>query len=278
MLDGLHVGRALADLFGQYEGFFMTLAISAARIAVAFQIFPPTSGDMLPGTARNGIIYVLAFFVAAAQPAHYFDGVGSAQLLMIALKEMFLGAVLGYAASTVFFIAQCVGTLIDDLAGYNSVQMNNPLRGDQSTPVSNTLLQMAVALFYVGGGMTFLLGAMFESFKWWPLVSLTPSMADVAQSFIIARTDSIMATTVKLGMPVMLALILVDLSIGLLARAAEKLEPSSLSQPMRGAIGLLMLIFLVGVFAQQVLGSLRLDAFGHEAAALAAPGLAHGAR
>ena len=277
-MDGMHIGRALADLFGEYEGFFMALAISSARIAVAFQIFPPTSGDMLPGTARNGLIYVLAFFVATAQPAHYFDDLSSAQLLMISLKEMFLGAVLGYAASTVFFIAQCVGTLIDDLAGYNSVQMNNPLRGDQSTPISNTLMQMAVALFYVGGGMMFLLGAMFESFKWWPLVSLTPSMADVAQSFIIARTDSIMAATVKLGTPVMLALILTDLSIGLLARAAEKLEPSSLSQPIRGAIGLLMLIFLVGVFAQQIMGSLRLDEFTREAAALAAPGSAHGTR
>lgn len=271
MSEGLAVGRALADLFNQYEGFFLTIAISSARIGVAFLIFPPTSGDMVPGIARNGIIYVLAFFVAAAQPAHYFDGVNAAQWLLISLKEMFLGAVLGYAASTVFFIAQCVGTLIDDLAGYNSVQMNNPMRGSQSTPISNTLLQMAVALFYVGGGMTFLLGAMFESFKWWPLVSLTPSMNAVAQSFIIGRTDTIMTATVKLGIPVMLALVLVDLSIGLLARAADKLEPSALSQPMRGAIGLLMLIFLVGVFSQQILGSIHLDSFAREAAMLAAP-------
>lgn len=270
MYDGLAVGRVLAGLFAEYQGFFLTLALSAARIAVAFQIFPPTSADMLPGTARNGVIYVLAFFVAAAQPAHYFDTIGSAQLLVISLKEMFLGAVLGFAASTVFWVAQCVGTLIDDMAGYNSVQMNNPLRGDQSTPISNTLLQMAVTLFYVGGGMMFLLGAMFESFQWWPLASLTPSMADVAQSFIVARTDSIMTATVKLGMPVMLALVLVDVSIGILGRAAEKLEPSSLSQPIRGAIALLMLVFLVAVFAQQAAGSLRLDAFLHEAAALAA--------
>jgi len=194
---------------------------------------------------------------------------------MISLKEMFLGALLGFAASSVFWIAQCVGTLIDDLAGYNSVQMNNPLRGDQSTPTSNTLMQLATALFYVGGGMTFLMGAMFESFKWWPLASLTPSMASVAESFIIARTDSIMAATVKFGTPVMLALVFVDLSIGILARAAEKLEPSSLSQPLRGAIGLLMLILLVGVLSQQVLGSLRLDDFMRQAAALASSGAAH---
>lgn len=269
MYDGLAVGRSLAELFNEYQGFFLTLALSAGRIAVAFQIFPPTSGNMLPGIARNGVIYVLAIFVAAAQPAHGLDSIGSAQMVLISLKEMFLGAVLGFAASTVFWVAQCVGTVIDDMSGYNSVQMNNPLRDDQSTPISNTLLQLAVTLFYAGGGMTFLLGAVFESFHWWPLTSLTPSMADIAQSFIVARTDSIMAATVKLGTPVMLALVLVDLSIGVLARAAEKLEPSSLSQPLRGAIALLMLVFLVAAFAQQVAGSLRLDTFMREAAALA---------
>ncbi|WP_118182925.1 type III secretion system export apparatus subunit SctT [Paraburkholderia phosphatilytica] len=271
MHEGLAVGQALADAFAEYQGFFFTLALSAVRIAVVFQMLPATSGEMLPGLARNGVIYVFAIFIAAAQPDHRVDALGSAELLVLSLKEMFLGAVLGFAASSVFWIAQCVGTLIDDVAGYNNVQMTNPLRGDQSTPVSNTLLQLAVTLFYVSGGMTFLLGALFESFKWWPLTTLTPSMSGIAESFIVARTDSMMTATVKLGMPIMLALVLIDLSIGILTRAADKLEPASLSQPIRGAVGLLMLIFLVAVFAQQVAGSLRLDTFLHEAASLSAP-------
>jgi type III secretion protein T len=270
MHEGLAVGQALADAFAEYQGFFMTLALSAVRIAVVFQMLPATSGEMLPGLARNGVIYVFAIFIAAAQPDHHVDALGSAELLVLSLKEMFLGAVLGFAASSVFWIAQCVGTLVDDIAGYNNVQMTNPLRGDQSTPVSNTLLQLAVTLFYVSGGMTFLLGALFESFKWWPLTTLTPSMSGIAESFIVERTDSIMTATVKLGMPIMLALVLIDLSIGILTRAADKLEPASLSQPIRGAVGLLMLIFLVAVFAQQVAGSLRLDTFLHEAASLSA--------
>jgi len=278
MPDVFVAGHALADLFREYEGFFLTLALSGVRIGVVFQILPATSDQMLPGVARNGMIYLFAVFIAAAQPPHHFDDVGSAQMLLLSVKEMFLGAVLGFAASSVFWIAQCTGTLIDDLAGYNNVQMTNPLRGDQSTPISNTLLQLAVTLFYVSGGMMFMLGALFESFKWWPLTAMTPSMSNVVESFIVGRTDSIMTATVKLGMPVMLALVCVDLSIGVLSRAAEKLEPSSLSQPIRGVIGLLMLIFLVGVFAQQVVGSLRLDTFMHEAAALAAPAAGAGQR
>jgi type III secretion protein T len=56
----------------------------------------------------------------------------------------------------------------------------------------------------------------------------------------------------------MLVLVLVDLGLGIVARAADKLEPSSLSQPLRGVIGVLMLIALVAVFASQVVGDVQL--------------------
>ncbi|MCT9627607.1 flagellar biosynthetic protein FliR, partial [Pseudarthrobacter equi] len=89
-------------------------------------------------------------------------------------KEAFVGLMIGYAASTIFWVAQNVGTVIDDLAGFNNVQMSNPLHGDQSTPVSNTILQTSITLFYVLGGMIMLLGAVFESYRLWPLATLQP--------------------------------------------------------------------------------------------------------
>lgn len=50
----------------------------------------------------------------------------------------------------------------------------------------------------------------------------------------------------------MLVLILIDLAFGLVAKAADKLEPSSLSQPVRGAVALLMLVLLTGSLVEQV--------------------------
>lgn len=250
--------EALLGFFEAYHNFIVMLVLTGIRIMVTFILLPATSDTVLPGTARNGVVYVLTMFVAAGQVPQAFDSLNSAALLVLACKEAFLGFAFGYCAAPVFWIAQSLGTLIDDLAGFNNVQMTNPLRGDQSTPVSTLLLQLVVTLFYIGGGMLFVLGALFESFKWWPPYVLYPSLSNTAETFLIQRTDTIWTALAKLGTPVMLVLILVDLGLGIVARAADKLEPSSLSQPLRGVIGVLMLIALVAVFASQVVGDVQL--------------------
>jgi len=152
----------------------------------------------------------------------------------------------------VFWVAQTAGTIVDNMAGFNNVQMSNPLQGDQNTPIGNTLLNLAVTLFYAAGGMLFLLGVVFESFRWWPLGATLPDMSAVAESFLLQQTDSIFSTAVKLAAPVMMTLFLIDAGIGLLSRAADKLEPASLGQPIKGAVAILMVTALVIAMSSQV--------------------------
>lgn len=259
MTHDLHTwAEALLGWFEAYHNLVVMMLLTGIRIMATFFLLPATSDTVLPGTARNGVVYVLTIFVAAGQAPQAFESLTSGALLVLACKEAFLGLALGYSAAPVFWTAQSLGTLIDDLAGFNNVQMTNPLRGDQSTPVSTLLLQLVVTLFYVGGGMLFVLGALFQSFKWWPPYALYPSLADTALTFLIQRTDSVWTALAKLGTPVMLVLVLVDLGLGIVARAADRLEPTSLSQPLRGVIGVLMLIALVAVFASQVASDVRL--------------------
>jgi type III secretion protein T len=258
--------EALLGFFEAYHNLIIMLMLTGIRIMVTFILLPATSDTALPGTARNGVVYVLTMFVAAGQVPQAFDSLNSAALLVLACKEAFLGLAFGFAAAPVFWIAQSLGTLIDDLAGFNNVQMTNPLRGDQSTPVSTLLLQLVVTLFYVGGGMLFVLGALFQSFKWWPPYVLYPSLSNSAEMFLIQRTDTIWTALAKLGTPVMLVLVLVNVGLGIMARSADKLEPNALSQPLRGMIGMIMLIALVAVFASQVVGDVLLGDLGNQLA------------
>lgn len=240
------------------ETILTLLALSCVRIMTIFVVLPATSDQMLPGMARNGVVYTISIFVAAAQSPAIAEQLGPAKLLLLTGKEMFLGACLGYVASTVFWVAQTAGTIVDDIAGYNNVQMTNPLRGDQSTPVASTLLNLAVTLFYAAGGMLFLLGVVFESFHWWPLGEMLPSVQGVAQSFLLQQTDTIFSSAVKLVAPIMAMMLMIDAGLGLLARAADKLEPVSLGQPVKGAVALLMLIALVTAMSGQVRDALTL--------------------
>jgi type III secretion protein T len=93
---------------------------------------------------------------------------------------------------------------------------------------------------------------MFDSFKIWPILAPLPSMNGTSDVFVIKTTDALMTGVVKFAAPVLIVLILIDLGFGLVARTAEKLEPMSLSQPIKGAVTMLMLALLVGLFIEQV--------------------------
>lgn len=254
-LDRLTSIFALGESF--HELMFATLLCSA-RLFGVFGVLQATSEQALQGRVRSGIVILLAMFVAAGQPEHVFEHFSGPNLVLLALKEAFIGMILGYMAATVFWAAEGVGAMIDNVAGYNNVQQQNPLSSAQSTPISNLLLQLCVTLFYTLGGFLFLLSALFETYKWWPIYSITPVPAALLERFIILQTDSLMTQIVKIASPVLLIMVLIDLSFGLVAKTAGKLEANSLAQPIKSATALLLVMLSLGIFVQQLASKLTL--------------------
>src|SRR6266702_2356430 len=177
---------------------FLTLiALCGVRLIVLLMIFPPTGGNVLNTQIRNSLVILWGTYIAWGQQA---------------LMPQMHGA---------FRVVEAVGTYIDDLTGYNNVQISNPSLGQQTTLTSTLLIQCAIVAFWTLGGITFLLGAVFETYRWWPLASVTPVPAAFIQTFVMTQTDSLMAAVAKLAAPAVLLLLLVDIGIGLLSRVAQ---------------------------------------------------------
>jgi type III secretion protein T len=238
-------GEALGDIIE-------LLALCTLRFFVAFMILPATGQQFIQGMIRNGFVLILGAYIAFGQPPEELLDYSALEIFGFALKECMIGLLIGFSASTVFWTAECVGAMLDTQTGYNNVQISNPMSGQQSTPISGMLVQMMVAVFYVLGGMLVLTGVIFESFKIWPIRSAFPAMGKIAEVFVIQQIDTLMTGVVKFAAPILLILLLIDLGFGLVTRAADKLEPSSLSQPVKGAVGVLLLSLLVGLFTEQV--------------------------
>jgi type III secretion protein T len=249
---------ALWALNGSAEDFLLITLLCSLRMFAAFSIFPATSQQAIEGTARAGIVMLIGSFIAFGQPADLTSHLGGANLFILLTKEAFLGLLLGYVGSTVFWVAESAGALIDNVAGYNNVQQTNPLSTQQTTPVSGTLLQLCVTLFYTFGGFLFLISTLFETYLLWPIASLTPEPVAILERFIILQTDTLMTQTVKIASPVLMIMVLIDLSFGLVAKTAGKLEPNSLAQPVKSTVALLVVLLSLNVFVQQLTVSLSL--------------------
>jgi type III secretion protein T len=239
---------AFVELGMSTKSFLMMLALCSARFFVLTLIFPPTGDTGLTGSVRNGMVLLMGFFIAWGQPLQIVQGLDTLQLAMLIVKEGVLGMVLGFAGGIVFWVAEGVGGLIDNQAGFNNVQQTNPAGGHECTPIGNVMSQLSHACFWILGGMTTLVGVMFESYQWWPLTRLAPDWSGVLLAFAQTQSSSLMRLMITLAAPTLLVLLLIDLGFGLLGKTAEKLEPNSLSQPVKGVVSLLMMALLVAMF------------------------------
>ena len=252
MADGSDLFGVVAHAYAPLQNLLFTAALASLRMLAAFTLLPPLGDQFINGMVRNGLVAIIAIYAAFGLPGDAASHLHAMDWAGYAAKEAMIGLLLGFAASTVFWIAESVGALIDAQAGFNSVQLSNPLSGQESTPVSNLLVQLVVVVFYQLGGLLVFIGALFESYRVWPLFSAMPDVAKVEDLFVISQVDSLMTGVVKFASPMLLILVLVDLAFGLVTRSADKLEPSNLSQPVKGAITMLMLALLMGVLISQV--------------------------
>lgn len=240
------------QLYTAYEGLVLSAALCSIRIMAALTVLPATNDAIVKGMIRGGLSALLGIWVAFGVPHVDVLALGAAAVLGLALKELLIGLLVGFSASIVFWIAESVGALIDNQAGYNNVQLVNPMSGIESTPVADLLLQFAIILFYLLGGMLVFLGLLIETFKVWPVLSAFPSMDGALDVFVIQQHDLLMSATVKLAAPVLLVLMLIDVGLGLVTRMSEKIEPGNLAQPIKGAVAMLLLALFIGAFTAQV--------------------------
>ncbi len=255
----IHLGESLKSLL-------TLLALSSLRGYVAMLVLPVTNDQVLQGVVRNGLALTIGIFIAFGQPLQVVEGVSTLTLCLLIAKEGLIGLLIGYAVSTVFWVAEGIGVLIDNQAGYNNVQQTNPLSGEQSTPVGNLLSQLAICGFYLLGGMLALVGLLFESFQWWPLNRAVPDWSNLLERFLQVQMGSYLDAMIKICSAVVMVLLLIDLGIGLIAKTADKLEPNNLSQPIKGAVALVMLVLLVAVFFEQVKPQLALHTMARDLA------------
>ena len=231
---------------------FLTLvALCSTRLMVVMNMFPPTGDTMMQGVTRNATVMLWSTFIAYGQTPLIPQLHGAVLVAMVA-KEAVIGLVIGYAAS-----------------GYNNVQMSNPTNGQQTSITSTLLSNCVMTAFWLLGGMTFLLGAVYESYHWWPLASATPVPSNILETFTMHETDSLMEMVAKIAAPITAILVLVDIGFGFIGKSAQRLDFNTLSHAVKGLLAVLLLALLIGVFIDEVHSQLALTDIGPQMRALA---------
>ena len=230
----------------EFHRWILVAVLAMARIGGAFAICPALADSMIPGVARRAA--VLGFsclaipFIKAGMPP------GEPNVWMfglLAFKEAIIGFLIGFFAAIPFWVAENVGTFIDNQRGATMGEVYSPLNGSQVSTTGIFFTQLVSTIFFVSGAIFLFLGALYKSYEIWPVFpadAVFPAFVSDAPVRILTALDGMLRTTVVISAPVIIVMFLATIGLGLVNRTAPQLNVFFLSMPVKSALGVAMLI------------------------------------
>ena len=234
------------NLFGLRTAQFETLLLVLVRVTAMLSLVPIFSQTQIPHLVRFGIGLLLAFVLVHDRAADRAAATAWASWSLAILAQLFIGLVFGFVAFLVFTGIQFAGEIIDIQIGFAVVNIINPLTSQSVTVIGEFQLALATLLYLAADAHHALIAGIAGSFQLVPLpFAATPELVagDVVRFFTQA-----LFIVFEIAAPVAIALFLVNVMLGLMARVAPQMNVFVVGFPIQIIVGLIMLIVAMPLF------------------------------
>ena len=195
-----------------------------------------------------GLTVVLAPLVAPdTLPA---TPIGSADGLLVAAHQVVIGAGLGLVLRMVFLVLEFAGQIIAQQMGLGFAAMVDPASGSQVPVISQFYVIIATLMFFAFNAHLKLVELLADSFRLLPIAG--GSFAPSALAGVIAWSGELLGIGVVMMLPVVASLLVVNLSFGVMARAAPQLNIFAIGFPVMILFGTLLIVLTFGTLPDQV--------------------------
>lgn len=224
------------DLFQYDPATFFSFLLTLMRVSLVLFVMPFFGGAGIPVTVKGLLCLILSL---ALWPHLSFDGVlmpsSPWQLVLMFLGEVFIGITLALVVNFLFAAVQMGGQIMGFQMGFAMINVVDPLTGTSVVITSHFLYMTTLLVFLSLNGHLYLLQGLAESFALIPPGGLLihPMLATT----MLAAANNIFVLAIKIAAPVMGAIILVDLALALVGRAAPQLHVLILGFPLKIATG-----------------------------------------
>lgn len=210
------------------------------RILALLATAPVFNNAALPVRIRlvTGLAIAMALSPALPPPAPI--PAGSWIGLAVIAEQLLIGVLMGFALRIAFVAIDVAGELIGLQMGLSFATFFDPL-SSSVTPVMTSFLGLLTALIFLAmNGHLLTLTVLAESFTLLP-VSATPFHA-AALSSLLTASAMMFSLGVMLALPLITALLITNISLGVLARVAPTLNLFAVGFPVTLALGFIVLL------------------------------------
>jgi type III secretion protein T len=212
------------NLFGYIEG----LAFCSIRPAVALSVVPFAFGDSLGTKLRVPLVLLFAVLpLKAGAPA---------SLIPAALFEALVGLALGLLLAVVFHVASCAGALLDQQGGYSIAAVYDPNFQQEAALFETLFTQFAALTFFTGPGLRFVCGFFVDAWAICPPGSAQVNLTEVFRQVSVDHFAAAFAEGIRLAMPLIGLMAMVDISLGLMSRHVKRLNPFTTARTVKAMV------------------------------------------
>ena len=237
------ISLSTAEINAWIVAFFFPLARILALLAAA----PPFNNEGLNTQARLVLGLAIAFAITPALPAIAAIDPASGQGLLILAQQLLIGLTMGFAMRLVFSAIDLAGTMISNQMGLGFATAYDPQSAAQTAVISEFLGMLALLIFLAINGHLMVIATLGESFVLLPITA--GAIASASWLNIANAGGVIFSSGVLLSLPVVVALLIANIALGVLGRVAPQLNLMAIGFPITIVLGFSALIVSLSYLA-----------------------------
>jgi flagellar biosynthetic protein FliR len=215
------------------------------RIMGAFMIMPLIGNAYVPVIVRIMLALCISGLIANLLPPVPVVDALSISALYLAVEQLLIGFMLGFILYLLLHVMTILGTIMSMQMGMAMAIMNDPANGDANPILSQWFLLFGTLIFLALDGHLVAIGILIDSFRLWPIGS---DLFSLPLMGFVHRLGWLFSASLMLAIPAVLAMLLVNVTFGVLSRSAPSLNIFALGFPMTMLMGLLcVLLSLSGI-------------------------------
>jgi len=229
-------------MFGINQNQIVLFLLVFARVSAALAVFPIFGSNSIPLYTKIGAGLFLSFLImpvvaSTTLPQH----LATAVIIFNVGKEVIVGLLMGFIATLLFAGVEIAGTFAGMQMGFGIVNVIDPQTQRQVSIIGQFQILMVSMIFLIIDGHHFLLSGLYQSFEAIPPVAAR--FRSVIFDINMKMAANIFVAAVKIGAPVIVALLLTSFVLGLVARAVPQMNVFIVGLPLKIGLGLMALAF-----------------------------------
>jgi flagellar biosynthetic protein FliR len=220
------------------EATLVALLLGTARATGFVLMAPPFNSKSIAVPVKAAFALALSVTMSA-HLAPTLPAVTPGFLIVTAVSEAVIGAALGFVVQLLFTAVQMAGDIIDVTGGFSLQPAYDPLAMTQNAAIGRLHYLLAITLLFTSGGDLLIVKGFATSYQGLPLGGNVPT-AQLAHVMLTAFTMMFVAA-LQIAGPMVAVLLLADVALALLSRAAPALNIFQMGFPVKIMLTLAML-------------------------------------